>query len=60
MMSLLNNLFGRRHRRFGGFGRRSHHLDRRSGGMALGSIAALAAPFVIRKLRQRRAHHAAY
>lgn len=35
-------------------------MDRRRGGMALGSLAALAAPFVIRKLRSRRVHQGAY
>ena len=65
MLSLFRDLFGRRSRRFGRFGglnRRSHALsrtmDRRRGGMTLGTLAALAAPFIIRKLRERRAMRA--
>jgi len=61
MMSLFGNLFGRRSRygRFGGFGRRSRGFGHGFGGrrgMTLGGIAAIAAPFLIRKLRSRRAH----
>jgi hypothetical protein len=67
MMSLLNNLFGRRSRGFGRFGRRhrgmAHNLGGRRGGMELGTIAAIAAPFIMRKMRSRhmqRAQGAAY
>lgn len=64
-MSFLENLFGRRSRGFGRFGRsgrRQNALTRtfgnRRGGMALGTLAAIAAPFIMRKLRHRRAEHA--
>jgi len=41
------------------FGRRNQYaLDRRRGGMALGTIASLAAPFIIRKVMQRRSQRA--
>jgi hypothetical protein len=55
MLSLFRNLFGRpsRFRRFG-FGRDPVVTPRR-GGVALGSLAALAVPFIIRKLMARRA-----
>ncbi len=54
-MKFFNNLFGRRSRRFGRFSRRtSYALDRRRGGMALGTLVTLAAPFIIRKLMARR------
>jgi hypothetical protein len=59
MLSFLNNLFGRRSRGFARFGRRqnnlAHTLGGRRGGMALGTLASIAAPFVIRKLMARRA-----
>jgi hypothetical protein len=63
-MSFLNHLFGRRSRRFGVFGRRSHrfadNLNARNGGIALGALATLAVPFVIRKLMARRAAEEQY
>jgi hypothetical protein len=56
MLNLLRNLFGRRQSRFGGFGRRQNALvTPRRGGMALGTLASIAAPFIIRKMRARRA-----
>ena len=62
MLSMLKNLFGHKSRGFGRFGRRQSGIGRmfgnRRGGMALGSIAALAAPFVMRKLRSRRTQRA--
>lgn len=58
-MSFLKNLFDRRSSRFNIFARRSSRFaDRmtpRNGGIALGTIATLAAPFVVRKLMARRA-----
>jgi hypothetical protein len=59
MPSFLRNLFGRpsRFSRFG-FGRQPYVTPRR-GGIGLGALAALAAPFIIRKLRARRALNAA-
>ncbi|HSD90127.1 MAG TPA: hypothetical protein VLB44_21500 [Kofleriaceae bacterium] len=58
-MSFFKNLFGRRSRRFNLFRRRSHrfadNINPRTGGIALGAMATLAAPFVIRKLMARRA-----
>lgn len=65
MLNFLLNMFGgRRSRGFGGFGygRRPSGLSRMFGGgrgMAMGSIASMAAPFLLRKLsarRQQRAH----
>lgn len=53
MMDLLRNLFGRRRSRFSRF-RRSNALTIRRGGIGLGALAMLAAPFVIRKVRARR------
>lgn len=56
MLSIFKNLFGHRSRGFGRFGRRRSGLGRMVGnhrGMALGSLAALAAPFIMRKLRAR-------
>lgn len=58
-MKFFNNLFGRRSRGFGRFNRRSSHaFDRRRGGMALGGLLTLAAPFIIRKVMNRRSQHA--
>jgi hypothetical protein len=64
-MSLFRNLFGRRSRGFNPFARFSrpsfpHNVNRRQGGMALGALTALAAPFIVRKLRARRAAAAGY
>jgi hypothetical protein len=63
-MRLLNNLFRRRSRDFGLFRRRtSYELDRKRSGIALGTLASLAMPFIIRKLmarRTQRAYGAAY
>jgi hypothetical protein len=59
MFNLLRNLFGRRSRGFNPFQRRQSALGRtvgeHRGSMALGTLASIAAPFVIRKLMQRRA-----
>jgi hypothetical protein len=52
MLHLLRNLFGQRRSRFG-FGRRDPVVTPRRGGMALGTLAAIAAPFIIKKLRAR-------
>lgn len=61
MLSILKNLFLRNHSRgtgLFGLGRRAptHGLTGRRGGMAFGTLAAIAAPFVLRKLQARRAH----
>jgi hypothetical protein len=55
MMAMLRNLFGRpsRFARFG-IGRQPLVTPRR-GGIGLGALAALAAPFIIRRMRARRA-----
>jgi hypothetical protein len=64
MLSLFKNLFGRRSHRFGGlgFGRRhntfAQSMNRHRGGIGLGTLAAVAAPLLVRKLRSRRAMHA--
>lgn len=46
-----------------GFGGRTsalaHRVGAKRGGLALGSLAALAAPFIIRKLQSRRAQRPA-
>jgi hypothetical protein len=64
MKSLFRNLFGSRRRGFNPFHRRSRSFgsmaNNHRGGMALGSLAALAAPFIVRKLRARHAQRAAY
>jgi hypothetical protein len=60
MLNLFKNLFGGRRRRFGRFGRSNNlarTFGRHRGGFGLGSLAAIAAPFLIRKLRSRRANH---
>jgi hypothetical protein len=60
MLSFLRNLFGRQTRRSGWFGReRQTPAYGRRGGMALGTLASIAAPFVIRKLLARRAQRTA-
>jgi hypothetical protein len=55
-MGFLSNIFGRRSR-FGFFNRRQERnaLMRRRGGIGLGAVLSLAAPFVIRRLMARRA-----
>jgi hypothetical protein len=59
-MKFFNNLFGRRSRGFGRRSRRNRYaLDRRRGGMALGTLMTLAAPFIIRKVMNRRSERAA-
>jgi hypothetical protein len=58
MMSFLRNLFGRRRSRFSNF--RSSVLTPRGGGIGLGTLAALAAPFIIRRMRARRAEQSNY
>jgi hypothetical protein len=60
MMQIFRMLFGGRSRGIGGLlGRRqpglAQQVGARRGGMALGTIATIAAPFVIRKLMERRA-----
>lgn len=61
-MSFFNKLFGRRSRGFNPFRSRSRRiadtLNAHRGGIALGTAAALAAPFVIRELIARRAARA--
>jgi len=61
-MSLLGNLFGRRRTSFCDdlFARRQSMVTPRRAGMGLGTLAAIAAPFVLRRLRARRAQNAAY
>jgi hypothetical protein len=56
MLSFLRNLFGHRPTRFERFrtGAGSMMHGRR-GGMALGTLATIAAPFIIRKLKGRMA-----
>lgn len=62
MLSMLRNLFGSRSRGFNPFGRRRHGIGRtindHRGGAALGSIAALAVPFLVRHLRSRHSQRA--
>jgi hypothetical protein len=62
MFSLLSSLFGRRSRRTGLFGRRSNNVGRTIGnhprGIALGTLASIAAPFIARKLMARRQQRA--
>jgi hypothetical protein len=64
MLSLLSNLFGRRSRGFNPFARRQSGFQRMSnhkGGItagALGSIAAVAVPFLVQRMRARHAQRA--
>ncbi|HUS28797.1 MAG TPA: hypothetical protein VMZ53_09810 [Kofleriaceae bacterium] len=59
MLKLLANLFGRRSSRFNRFGfGRQPLLTPRRGGIGLGTLAAVAAPYIIRKVMQRRALNA--
>jgi hypothetical protein len=62
MMSLFRNLFGSRRRGFNPFQRRQRGfgpmINNHRGGTALASLAALAAPFIVRKLRARHAQRA--
>jgi hypothetical protein len=59
MPSLFRNLFGRRSRSFNPFRRKHSGLTRtlgnHRGGVALGTLATIAVPFIIRKLRERHA-----
>ena len=50
------HLFGRRHRGINPFARRSwYEMNRKHGGIALGTLAALIAPFfLLRRWRMRR------
>jgi hypothetical protein len=60
MLNLFRNLFGRRRRGFGRFGRSNNlarTFGRHRGGFGLGSLAAIAAPFLIRKMRSRRSNN---
>lgn len=60
MLSFLRNIFGRSSRRSGWFGRdRQAPAYGRRGGIAFGTLASIAAPFVIRKLLARRAQRTA-
>lgn len=52
-MSFFSNLFGRPSR-FNIFNRRSPVVTPRRAGMGFGTLAAIAAPFVLRKLMARR------
>ena len=54
MLSFIKNLFGRRQQP-GFFGRNAQRVNNHRGGVALGTLGAIAAPFVIRKLRARMA-----
>lgn len=62
MLGFLSNLFSKRSRNRG-FGRRvgapmsalAHRVGRRNGLLSLGSIAMIAAPFIVNKVRARRA-----
>jgi hypothetical protein len=54
MLSFIKNLFGQR-QRSGFFRREAPMSNGRRGGIALGTLATIAAPFVIRKLRSRMA-----
>jgi len=59
MLNLLRALFLGRSRGFGPFKRRVDPVvTPRRGGMALGTIATLLAPFLLRKLSARRAERA--
>jgi hypothetical protein len=60
MFNFLRNLFpSRRRSRFDRmFGRNERALTPRRGGIALGSLLSLAAPFIINRMRQRRAQRA--
>lgn len=62
MLALLANLFGRRQSRFGAFRNRTGNFARsigpRRGGIGLGALASIAAPFIINRMRQRRAQRA--
>jgi hypothetical protein len=51
-MSLFRNLFGRRSRF--SFRRRQPIVTPRRGGFAFGTLAAIIAPFLVRRFRQRR------
>ena len=53
-MSLFKNLFAPRSRGWNPFARRTTFAQDHRRGMALGTLASLAAPFIIRKLMARR------
>lgn len=60
MLAFLRNVFPfmnrRSHSRFGRAGALARQYGtRRNGGIALGTLASIAAPFIINKLRSRRA-----
>jgi hypothetical protein len=57
MLNLFRNLFGRRRRGFGRSNNLARTFGRHRGGFGLGSLAAIAAPFLIRKMRSRRDSH---
>lgn len=54
MMGLLRSILPFLNRRSNRFGRFGNYATRRNGGMALGTLASLAAPFVIKKLMAKR------
>jgi hypothetical protein len=56
MMSFLKNLFARRPSRFERF---RGGVNNHRGGVALGALASIAAPFVIKKVRTRMAQRQA-
>jgi len=61
LLTILKSLFGRRTSGFGPFKKSSAPLglDRQSGGgVMLGSLVSLLAPYVVRKLMDRRAQRA--
>jgi hypothetical protein len=59
MLAFLRNLFGHRPSRFERFRTGStslaHRVGGRRGGIALGTLATIAAPFIIKKIRARMA-----
>jgi len=54
MFNFIRNMFDRRSNRFGLFGNRRSALTPKRGGIALGTLASIAAPFIIRKVMARR------
>lgn len=54
-LALFRDLFGRRRSRFPLFRRNQPVVTPKRGGMAVGTLAAIALPFIVRKLRARRA-----
>jgi hypothetical protein len=59
MLNLIRNFFAPRQRGFHPFRRRqtglAHTMGAHRGGVALGTLATVAAPFIVRKLMARRA-----